>query len=223
MGRAQRVSLGGYVYHVLNRANGRLRIFGKNADFAAFEEIVAEAMERYPVGVCGYCIMGNHWHMLVRPKEDGVLSDFMRWVTLTHTHRWHGAHETAGMGHLYQGRFKSFPVQGENYYLTAMRYIEANPLRAGLVKDAGEWPWSSYAAREGRETPIALTDGPVKLPANWSELVHRELREKELEGLRNCIARGAPLGDERWTERTAAKLNLGSTLRPRGRPSKEQK
>jgi putative transposase len=221
MGRALRVSLGGYVYHVLNRANGRLRIFGKDADFAAFEDIVAEAMEQYPVRVCGYCIMGNHWHMLLWPREDGVLSDFMRRVTLTHTHRWHGSHGTAGMGHLYQGRFKSFPVQGENYYLTAMRYIEASPLRAGIVKDAGDWPWSSYAAREGRETPISLTDGPVKLPAKWSELVHRELREKELEGLRNCIARGAPLGDERWVERTAAKLNLESTMRPRGRPWKQ--
>jgi putative transposase len=96
-------------------------------------------------------------------------------------------------------------------------------VRDAPTKDADEWPWSSYAARDGRQTPIVLSDGPVKLPANWGELVHRELREKELESLRNCIARGAPLGDERWVERTAAKLNLESTMRPRGRPWKKAK
>jgi putative transposase len=222
MARGLRASPGGYVYHVLNRANGRLRIFGKAGDFEAFEAIVAEAVERYPVDVCGYCIMGNHWHMLLRPGEDGVLSDFMRWVTLTHTQRWHGAHSAAGMGHLYQGRFKSFPVQGQNYYLTAMRYIEANPLRAGLVKDAGDWEWSSYAVRQGRPSPIAISNGPIALPANWGALVHRAMTEKDLAIVRNCVGRGAPYGDEKWVERTAAALNLRSTLRPRGRPRKEK-
>lgn len=223
MGRAARILPAGYVYHVLNRANGRLRIFGKSADFLALEAIVAEAMRRYPVDVCGYCIMGNHWHMLVRPRQDKVLSDFMRWVTLTHTQRWHGAHGTAGIGHLYQGRFKSFPIQGEHYYLTAVRYIEANPLRAGLVKDAGQWAWSSYAVRQGRESEIVLSDGLVKLPENWGEFVHKGLGQSELEHLRNCVAKGAPMGDDTWVERVASRLGLQSTLRKRGRPWKQAK
>ena len=183
---------------------------------------MAEAMERYPVGVCGYCIMGNHWHMLVRPKEDGVLSDFMRWVTLTHTHRWHGAHETMGIGHLYQGRFKSFPVQGDAHYLTVLRYIEANPLRAGLVREADRRQWSSLAARDGRELPFELSDGPVELPKGWGQLVQEKLPEERLEVLRNCVNRGAPLGDERWIKQTAVKLNLESTMRPQGRPWKTE-
>ena len=77
------------------------------------------------------------------------------------------------MGHLYQGRFKSFPVQHDAHYLTAMRYIEANPLRAKLVKHAGDWPWSSLALRKGLEAPIELSHGPVKLPANWEKLLNR--------------------------------------------------
>ena len=154
MPRAKRITLGGYVYHVLNRANGRLRIFRNNGDFLAFEKILAEGLKRYPMRLCGYCIMGNHWHLLLWPIGDGDLSEFMRWITLTHTQRFHTSHGTVGRGHLYQGRFKSFPVQDNGHYLTVMRYIEANPLRAELVKRVGDWPWSSLAVRNGAEAPF---------------------------------------------------------------------
>lgn len=100
MGRAKRIGLGGYVYHVLKRANGRLRIFRKNGDFLAFEQILAEGIERFDMRICGYCLMGNHWHMLLWPKKDGDLSAFMRWITLTHVQRFHSSHGTVGIGHL---------------------------------------------------------------------------------------------------------------------------
>ena len=138
MGRAKRIDTGGIVYHVINRANGRLRIFKKRADFEAFERILAEGIERFGMRVCGYCIMGNHWHLVLWPRDDGDMSQFMRWVTLTHTQRWHVAHGTVGIGHVYQGRYKSFPVQGNSHYLTVMRYVEANPLRAKMVETAGD-------------------------------------------------------------------------------------
>jgi putative transposase len=125
MGRPKRVALGGYVYHVLNRANGRLRIFRKKADFAAFEAILAEGIERFDMRIWGYCIMSNH--LLLWPREDGDLSDSMRWITLTHTQRYHASHGTVGIGHLYQGRYKRFPTQDDDHYLTVLRYIEANP------------------------------------------------------------------------------------------------
>lgn len=130
MTRSRRITLGGYVYHVLNRANGRLRIFRKAGDFLAFEKILAEGLERVPIRLCGYCLMGNHWHLLLWPAGDADLAAFMQWVTLTHTQRYHVSHGTVGMGHLYQGRYKSFPVQDDSYYLTALRYIEGNPVRA---------------------------------------------------------------------------------------------
>ena len=220
MPRAKRITLGGYVYHVLNRANGRLRIFRKDGDFLAFEQILAEGMERYSMRLCGYCIMGNHWHLLLWPIDDGDLSEFMRWITLTHTQRFHVSHGTVGIGHLYQGRFKSFSVQADAHYLTVMRYIEANPLRAELVKRASDWPWSSLAVRKGLEAPFELSEGPLKLPSNWDKLVNQIESPDQLDGLKNSINRGAPFGGTNWKTKTALRMNLESTLRPRGRPKK---
>ena len=220
MPRAKRVTLGGYVYHVLNRANGRLEIFKKDGDFTAFEKILAEGQERFDMRICGYCIMSNHWHLLLWPREDGVLSEFMRWITLTHTQRYHAAHGTVGIGHLYQGRFKSFPVEDEAYYLTVLRYIEANPLRAEIVTKLENWPWSSYAIRKGFESQFSLSDGPVKLPANWDRLVKDSIPVQELAKLNNSNKRGAPLGEPKWALETARRMGLESTLRLRGRPRK---
>ena len=220
MPRAKRITLGGYAYHVLNRANGRLRIFHKDGDFLAFEQILAEGIARYSMRLCGYCIMSNHWHLLLWPVNDGDLSEFMRWITLTHTQRFHASHGTVGTGHLYQGRFKSFPVQDDAHYLTVMRYIEANPLRAGLVERAGDWPWASLAVRKGMEAPFKLSDGPLKLPSRWEAMVNRIERPERLGELENSIKRGAPFGELNWRIKTASRMNLESTLRPRGRPKK---
>ena len=220
MPRKKRIDKGNIVYHVLNRANGRLRIFKKRADFAAFEQILAEGVERFGMRVCGYCIMGNHWHLVLWPREDGDLSQFMKWVTQTHTQRWHGAHATAGIGHVYQGRYKSFPVQGNAHYLTVMRYVEANPLRAEMVDAAGDWPWCSLAVRLGLEKELPISRGPVALPANWHKHVALAIDKNDLAAIENCLKRGAPMGNEQWVRQTAAKLELQSTLRPRGRPRK---
>jgi len=220
MGRAPRIDLGGYVYHVLNRANGWLRIFRKKGDFAAFEGILAEGLERVDMRICGYCIMGNHWHLLLWPRGDGDLSEYMRWVTLTHTQRYHGSHGTAGMGHLYQGRYKSFPVQNDGHYLTVLRYIEANPLRAEVADRPNDWPWSSFALRKGAQKPFKLSGRGVELPGNWTQLVSRDVGRKDQARICNSIKRGAPLGEPGWIERTVAKLDLESTVRARGRPKK---
>ncbi|MBN2063274.1 MAG: transposase [Sedimentisphaerales bacterium] len=171
MPRAKRRTSGGYFYHVLNRANGRLRIFKRPGDFAAFENILAEGQERFGMRICGYCIMGNHWHLLLWPVHDGELTSFMHWVTCTHTNRFHAAHKTTGMGHIYQGRFRSFPFQGGRHYLRVLRYIEANPVRASLVTDPGNWLWSSYHFHCGLkyDKPITICPSPVDLPDNWSE------------------------------------------------------
>ena len=221
MPRPKRKCVGGIVYQVLNRANGRLRIFKKRADFEAFERILAEGLNRTPMRLCGYCIMGNHWHMLLWPINDDDVSEFMRWVTLTHTQRWHAAHGTAGIGHVYQGRFKSFPVQSNEHYLTVLRYIEANPFRAKIVKDSRDWQYSSLAIRNGLEKEgLTIDKGPVKLPVNWNRLVNILPNETIDTNIKNCINRGAPYGDAKWIGEAARKLGLQTTLRPRGRPKK---
>jgi len=224
MPRQRRIDKGKIVYHVLNRANGRLRIFKTAQDFAAFEAVLAEGVERFGMRLCGYCLMSNHWHLVLWPRADGDLSAFMKWVTATHSHRWHTAHKTVGIGHVYQGRYKSFPVQSSGYYLTLMRYVESNPRRAEAVKRSRDWAWSSLALRTKAETdkPIVLCDGPAPLPKNWPAWVDG-LRVEEIEAVDACLHRGRPLGEDKWVQSTARQLSLQSSLNPRGRPRKPDK
>ena len=216
MGRPRRIALGGFIYHVLNRGNGRLPIFHKDADYQAFLDVVAETQEHVPgMRLLAYCLMPNHWHLLLWPKADGELSDFMHWLTLTHTQLWHAHYQNIGGGHLYQGRFKSFPVQTDEHYLIVGRYVERNALRAGLVKRAENWRWSSLAQRIGIHTlpaPI-LADGPLPWPRNWLEQVNRALTDKEVEAVRKSLERGQPYGSETWIKCAAGQLGLASTLR----------
>lgn len=222
--RLKRKTTGGFVYHVLNRANGKLKIFKKAADFAAFEEILAQGQERFGMRICGYCIMGNHWHLLLWPENDGDLSAFMKWITVTHTNRYHAAHGTTGMGHIYKGRYKSFPVQGDASYLKVLRYIENNPLRAKLVTDAIDWQWSScstHARVAQSDKPMKICKGPRPISRNWQELVNQPLTETDMDQLANAIKRGCPFGETNWTIKTATELELQPTLNPIGRPKKD--
>jgi putative transposase len=136
--------LGGFAYHCLNRGNGRAAIFRKDGDYQAFERVLAESLEHVPgMRLVVYCLMPNHWHLVLWPRRDGELSDFLHWLTLTHTQRWHAHHHEVGGGHLYQGRFKSFPIHEDEHFLTVCRYVERNALRARLVAKAEAWRWGS--------------------------------------------------------------------------------
>jgi putative transposase len=143
MPRRPRFATGGIAYHVLNRRVGRLPLFEKLGDYSAFEKVLSEVCERTNVRIAAYCLMPNHWHLLLWPRADGELSEVMRWITVTHTQRWHAHRRSAGSGPVYQGRFKSFPVQTDEHFLTVARYVERNAMRAGLVERAEHWQWSS--------------------------------------------------------------------------------
>ena len=127
------------IYHALNQGNARAKIFHIPEDYESFERILAEGLERYPCQILVYQLMPNHWHFVLRSTEDGGMSNFLRWVSLTHTMRLHSHYHTAGQGHIYQGRFKSCPIQDDQHFLVACRYVERNALRAGLVKRAEDW------------------------------------------------------------------------------------
>src|SRR3954447_22808619 len=172
MPRRPRNSLGGMVFHVLNRAVGRGRLFGKAADYAAFFRVVEEVQQRLPTRIVAYCAMSNHWHFVLWPREDGELSEFMRLLTVTHTQRWHAHHHTAGTGPLYQGRFKSFPIQRDEHLLAVCRYVERNALRAGLVERAEEWRWSSLWQRQRGDGKVPLAAWPPPLPSGWLDHVN---------------------------------------------------
>jgi putative transposase len=223
MPRTRRQAPGGYAYHALNRAAARLKLFRKNADYAAFVRVIDEALERHPIRLLGYCLMPTHWHFVLWPAADGELSAFLRWLTLTHSVRWHKSHRSIGSGHLYQNRFKSFAIEADSHLFSVLRYVERNPLRAGLVKRAEDWPWSSLACRlaDNEATHKRLHGGPVSLPSKWVRLVNQPQTDAELEALRQSVARGRPYGSESWVQKVVHQLGLESTIRPRGRPRKE--
>ncbi len=220
MPRRPRADTGGYVYHVLNRGVARATLFHKDGDYAAFERVLRQAKDKLPVPILAYCLMPNHFHLVLWPRQDGELSDFLHWLTLTHTMRWHAHYHSGGTGPLYQGRFKSFPIQEDAHLLTVCRYVERNPLRAGLVTRAEQWPWSSLARRaQGRGLDL-LGDWPMPVPPGWLEQVNGAETVGELAALRRSVRRGAPFGSEAWRQETAQRLGLASTLKPLGRPRK---
>ena len=224
MARKPRHAPGGIAYHVMNRASGKLELFEDDGDYAAFERVLAEAVEREPSArLCAYCLMPNHFHLVLWPKSDGTLSGFMQWLTMTHAARWHAHRRTGGRGHLYQSRFRSFPIQRDEHFLSVCRYVERNALRANKVEGAQDWRWSSMWARSVGDGAIAqeqLASWPVGRPADWTTRVNRPQSQQELAALRLCRDRGRPYGDPRWTATTAGRLGIQGSLRRPGRPRK---
>jgi putative transposase len=144
----------------------------------------------------------------------------LRWITVTHTQRWHAHHHTAGTGPIYQGRFKSFPVQSDKHFVTVARYVERNALRAKLVRHAEDWQWGSLWRRTqgGSKLTTWLSDWPVERPHEWMARVNRTQTASELASLRVSVQRGRPFGADDWVQRMAKRFGMESTLRPRGRP-----
>ena len=225
MPRTVRVAPGGVIFHVLNRANARARIFDKNLDYEAFLSIIGETARLIPVEIFAFSIMRNHWHMVLRPTRDRDLGNFVQRLTTTHVRRWHLHRNSVGSGHLYQGTYKSFPIQDDEHFLTVCRYVEQNPLRAGLVQRAEDWRWSSLWASyigAAKPTDVVLSEWPVPKPKDWLSFVNAALTMKELDELRLSVQRGRPFGSEKWKTGAANQLALQSTMHSRGRPRKEQ-
>jgi putative transposase len=219
MPRRLRQAAGGIIYHVLNRGVAASKLFDGADDYEAFEQVIEDTVARTKIRVLCYCVMPTHWHFLVWPRKNGELSEVMRWLTVTHTQRLHAQRETAGAGPIYQGRFRSFPVQSDEHFLTVARYVEGNPVRADLAARAEDWRWSSLWRRLHGGADL-LGRWPVAPPRDWSRRVNRPLPAGVLDALRCSVQRGQPFGSDRWVESAAKRLGLESSLRPRGRPRK---
>ena len=210
------------VFHVLNRANNQDRIFAKDRDYLAFLQVLCDALDKKSMRILSYCLMPNHWHLLLWPRQDGELGEFLQTVTTTHVRRWRLHRQSVGGGHLYQGTYKSFPVQEDDHFYRVCRYVERNALRAGLVARAEDWRWGSLWQRLQHVAPNGyppLHPWPVLLPRTWTVYVNQPENEAELLAMRTSVRRGRPFGTELWQERTAKQLGLESTFRPRGRPT----
>jgi REP-associated tyrosine transposase len=199
-----------------------MRLFLKDADYAAFERFLAQTLETRPMRIVAYALMPNHWHLVLWPKHDGELAAFMQKLTITHVRNWQEHRHRVGYGHLYQGRYKSFPVENDDHFYQLVRYVERNPLRAGLVRRAESWRWGSLwrRLRGSSDERSMLGDWPLPRPTSWLQYVHQPQSEAEVQAIRQSVARGQPFGGDVWVQRTAKSLGLESTLRRRGRPKK---
>ena len=222
MSRKRRADYTDTVVHVLNRSVRRAILFPDPEDYAAFERVLIETWMRLPMRVLAWCVMPNHWHLLLWPSHRLELPVFMHRLTMTHAVRWHHHRATRGTGPVYQGRYRVSPVEPDNVSLFRVcRYVERNALRAGLVESAREWRWGSLWHRLDGNRAGLLTPGPVALPPQWQEMVDEAHTKGEIADLQRCMRRGAPIGSPKWTQEATVRFGLQDTLRkPGGQPGK---
>lgn len=198
-----------------------MEIFSKTGDYAAFVKLLEQGRSRISMRILGYCLMPNHWHLVLWPRRGTDLSRFIGWISTTHVRRWREHRGNRGEGHLYQGRFKSFAVQTDAHLLTVLRYVEGNAVAAGLVPHAPDWPWSSLAAASGADgVRVELAPWPVDRPRNWAAVVDERIEAKLSAQLETSETRGRPFGGDAWVRRTITRHHLEHTLRDPWRPRK---
>jgi len=212
MPRIPRAVTGSNVLHVLNRGNARATVFHTDGDYAGCITLMAQGLDRFRLRLYAFTLMPNHFHLVLHPETPAQLSAFMQWWLTTLVRRQHLQRGTSG--HIWQGRFKSIPVQDNEHLLTVLRYVLLNPVRAGLVQAPGEWPWSSL------RYPRLVSDWPVRHPGLQESWLSDPLPQSELERLRECIVRKAPFGDPDWQLRVAEDSGLTPSLRSVGRPKR---
>jgi putative transposase len=213
-----RVAVGGSCYHVLDRGNERRRLFHDVADYLDFVRLLRQACSRVPMRVIGYCLMPHHFHLVVWPPGDDDRSAWMQWLLTSHGLAIVCA--TGVPGHVWQGRFKAFPIEQDEHLLAVLRYFERNSLRADLVARAEQWQWSSLAEWQAPPAYPWLEIGPVPRPACWLEQVQDPQTEAELAALQRSVVRGVTYGRAGWLQQTAIELGLESTFNRPGRPAK---
>ncbi len=201
MARQPRIDLGDYVYHVINRSNGRAQIFFNDEDYQDFEHLLNEMAETYEMRILGYVLMPNHWHLLLYPRQDKDLAKALQWLGTTHARRHHSRKGTVGGGHLYQGRYKSFLIQEDLHLLTVLKYIERNPVRAKLCTRTELWSWGSAYRRKNKLKKPKLSALPIDLPRDYTEWVNIPESAEQLKSIRQSVNRGVPYGEERWIKR----------------------
>ena len=222
MARVPRMDVGGTIYHALNRSSFRSALFKREKHYRDFLSILEESLAVVPMRILAYCLMPNHWHLVLYPRAAGDLSKFMQRITLTHTQRHRARTRTVGYGHLYQGRYKSLPVESDSHFLALVRYVERNAKRAALVKKAEDWPWSSaYVRRYGREKQKKiLRPWPVAEPKDYVQWLNHSQPKEEIENIRDAIQRSRPYGSKPWVSRAVAQFGLENTLRNPWRPKR---
>jgi len=175
--------VGGFVYHVTNRCAAGVTLFDSRAAYRAFVNLIAEAYAVRPTRLLAYCVMPNHWHLVLWPETDDAVERFVGWLSMTHVkrlHRWRGTR-----GPVYPKRYEAIPVESGRSLYRVIRYVERNPCAAGLVSTPRAWHWSS--ASPGSR--IQLAEWPAPRPADWEDYVGTAIESAELEDIRRQLKR----------------------------------
>ena len=159
MPRTARASVGDYCYHIINHGNGRAQVFHADGDYQAFIGLLEQSCGRLPIRLLAFCLIPNHFHLALWPYHDGDVSRWMQWLLTAHVRRYHRWYESSG--HVWQGRFKAFPIEQDTHLLTVLRYIGQNPVRAQLVAHAEGWRWSSARPHVESVPGLRIDAGPV--------------------------------------------------------------
>jgi putative transposase len=210
-------------FHVLNRGNHRQTLFHAPGEYGEFLELLTLSLSKFKVNLWGYCLMGNHWHMVVGVGQMSHLSRWMHWLGNKHVRTVHRRTSSLGGGHIYQGRYKSFPIQDEVYLYQVLLYVEANPLRARLVARAQDWPWSSLSQAPVYNGLVEIQRprlAPWDRGEPWRSEVNQPLPPADLDTMRQSVVRGTPFGRSQWIDNLAKTAGMNSTVQPRGRPRK---
>ena len=218
MARLARLVVPGLPHHVTQRGNRRQQTFFREDDYAAYVELMAEWCGRRGVEVWAYCLMPNHVHLIAVPQSKDGLARAIGEAHRRYTRRIN--FREGWRGYLWQGRFASF-VMDEPYLLAAARYVELNPVRAGLVVDAADWPWSSARSHlSGHEDRLVRVAPLLEMLTDWRGFLNSAIPEEELGDLREHARTGYPLGKATFLDRL--EKAAGRLLRPRkaGRPPK---
>ena len=222
MPRNRRVSPDGIVQHIVNRGDHRETLFHKPEDFRAFLAVIAEAAVRIPMRILAYCIMRNHFHLLLWPEVGEALPEYMQWLMNTHIRRYLKHYPPVSPGHLYQGRYTNSLVENGKSFLAVARYVEANALTAGLVTHAQDYPWSSASPLADDPTRPILADWPVPRPKDWATFLNVRSPTSERKRIQASASRGAPFGSEEWVKKVVKAYGLEHTVRKPGRPSRTE-
>ena len=229
MGRLPRPTGDDLIYHAINRGNNRADVLGPDGERDMFLGDLARTKARHPFALFGYCLMSNHFHLLLKPAPGQSISRILQSLTVAHTWRHHRRQGTSG--HVWQGRFRSPVVQDGDHLLVVLRYIEANPVRAAMVADPCEYTWSSHRCHgAGHADPILdsfpeweqLGRTEPERRARWRRKVRGEQPAKELDGVRSSVRSGRPYGAEDWVEVISHRLGIVREPRRRGRPPREK-
>jgi putative transposase len=180
-------------FHVINRSVRKLVLFTQPADYRAFLSILSDGLAQHPVRLIAYCLMPNHWHLVVGQTDTATLSRCLHWVTSTHAIRLNRHWQSVGQGPVYQGRFTSMEVPAVGDLVRVCRYVERNALQAGLVRRAQDWPWSSLSERLQSTPAVPLVNAPFLCSRAWADYVNAPRTGDD--AVSSLLQRTVPLDD----------------------------